>query len=71
MKKNLKTSEAQRRATAKYQKANRVNLSLNFVRSTEGDLIEALEKEPNKAGYIKRLIREDIAKGKPRDGRGF
>lgn len=29
---------------------------------TEQDIIEQLEKQPNKSGYIKKLIREDIAR---------
>lgn len=37
---------------------------INVVKSTESDIIERLEQEDNKAGYIKRLIREDIAKQK-------
>ena len=32
-----------------------------FERRTEADLIEKLESVPNRAGYIKSLIRRDLA----------
>ena len=35
-----------------------VKLTLN--KSTDGDLLAWLEKQPNKQGYIKALIRKDI-----------
>ena len=38
--------------------------SFRFVLSTEADLIARLEAQPNKAGYIKSLIRADIDKEK-------
>ena len=54
------SSEAQKRASMKYTKANttRINLSLN--NKNDMDIIEHLNKQPNKQGYIKQLIREDI-----------
>ena len=54
-------TEAERKAKAKYRK------KLNHVEVTffpaEKELYEQLQKQPNKAGYIKNLIRQDIKKG--------
>ena len=50
----------QDRYLAKYRKA----YSLVFISKTEQDMIDWLESQPNKAGYIKNLIREDMAKKK-------
>lgn len=56
-----KTSEAQKRAVAKYNAANIVQVALRLNRNTDQDIIEALENAPSKQGYIKDLIRADIA----------
>lgn len=54
-------TEAQMRAKKKYiSKGKRI--TLEFYPS-EPDLIEHLEKQPQKQTYIKNLIREDIKKG--------
>lgn len=50
----------QDRYAAKYKKQYLVPC----FTSTEQDIIDKLESVPNKAGYIKALIRADIAKGK-------
>lgn len=50
----------QERYAAKYKK----RYSLDCFTNTEKDIIEKLESVPNKAGYIKQLIRADIAAGK-------
>ena len=56
-----KTSEAQRRAVAKYkQKVKRI--TLDFA-PTEEELWNHINAQPNKQGYIKSLIREDMKKG--------
>ena len=47
----------QERYAAKYKK----QFKLDCFTSTEMDIIEKLESVPNKAGYIKSLIRADIA----------
>lgn len=52
-------SEAQRRASAKYRKEHTKQLSMRFFPS-DMELWEHLEKQPKKADYIKRLIREDL-----------
>ncbi len=48
----------QERYAAKYKK----QFSLPCFTTTEQDIINKLESVPNKSGYIKQLIREDIAK---------
>lgn len=50
----------QERYAAKYKK----QYSLPCFTSTEQDIIDKLESVPNKAGYIKALIRADIAASK-------
>lgn len=52
-------SEAQKRATAKYQKEKMKQLSIRFS-PNEMDLFDHIKPQPNVAGYIKRLVREDM-----------
>lgn len=47
-------------ANLRYQKKNVLQVKVGFNRSTEEKLVERLEEEPNKAGYIKNLVREDV-----------
>lgn len=56
-------TEAQKRAQAKYNKANVRQTAVRFYPS-ERDMWEWLEKQPNKAGYIKELIRADMERSK-------
>jgi len=54
------TTEAQKRAQKKYDKASRdkwrmIHLKLN--KETDDDIIEKLERSGNIQGYIKELIR--------------
>ena len=57
-----KSTESQVRASIKYNKENTVQISLKLNRSTDADLIDSLNRIANKQGYIKELIRKDIAK---------
>ena len=57
-----KSTESQVRASIKYNKENTVQISLKLNRSTDADLIDSLNRVKNKQGYIKELIRKDIAK---------
>ena len=57
-----KSTESQVRASIKYNKENTVQISLKLNRSTDADLIDSLNRVKNKQGYIKELIRRDIAK---------
>ena len=55
-------TEAEKRAKKKYRdKGKRLTLDLY---PSETYLIEHIEKQPNKQGYIKDLIRADIEKNK-------
>lgn len=47
-------------ANNKYQKKGTTSISIRMINSTDSDIIEWLENQPNKAGYIKQLIRDDI-----------
>jgi hypothetical protein len=39
-----------------------VQVKFKFTKSTDADILEWLSALDNKQGYIKRLIREDIAR---------
>lgn len=46
---------------ANWDKKNTVRYVVKVTKTTESDIIERLEDEPNKSGYIKTLIRKDIS----------
>lgn len=48
----------------RYQKAHTKLLTIRLMLNTEQDIIQKLDSVPNKAGYIKQLIRADLAKNK-------
>ncbi len=48
----------------RYSKENLLKVMVGFNRRTEPDLVERMEREENKAGYLKRLVREDIEREK-------
>lgn len=48
----------------RYHKAHTTSIAIRFMNRTESDLLRKLESVPNKAGYIKQLIRADIANSK-------
>jgi len=48
----------------RYHKKNRVDYKMPCMRSTEQDIIDWLESQPNKSGYIKQLIRADMEQQK-------
>lgn len=54
-------SNAQKRARAKYNNEKMVQKVVRFS-PNESDLLAFLESHDNQAGYIKQLIREDMAK---------
>ncbi len=56
-------TDAQRKAVAKYDKANTVFFGLKMNRNTDADILEKLASVENKQGYIKKLIMEDIERG--------
>ena len=57
----LKTPDYTRKAVAKYDAKNAVVITLKFNRGTDADILERLEQEGNRQGFIKSLIRERIA----------
>lgn len=44
----------------RYHKAHTTSICIRIMNNTESDIIEKLDSVPNKAGYIKSLIRADI-----------
>ena len=57
-----KTSDAQKRAVAKYDAANTKSHLLKLNKKTDADIIVFLEQQPNKLAYLKKLIRDDMQK---------
>lgn len=55
----MAVSEAQKRASEKYHKEKVKRTAVRFY-PAEANLWEWLNEQPNKAGYIKQLIREDM-----------
>lgn len=55
-------TEAQKRATLKYDEANTRQIRLKLNKHTDADVIGKLESMGNMQGYIKALIRADIYK---------
>lgn len=54
---------AQKKAQAKYDKENTTQVRLKLNLKTDLDILEKLASVPSKQGYIKGLIRADIANG--------
>lgn len=54
------SSEARVRASRKYNDTHtrQIGLVLNVI--TDADILEQLDRQPSKMGYIKELIREDL-----------
>lgn len=55
-------SKAQAAASARYDRANTTQLKVKLNRKTDADILEHLGTIGNKQGYIKALIRADIAR---------
>ncbi len=53
-------SEAQKRATEKYDKMNTKQIMMKLNKGTDADILAKLESVSNVQGYIKELIRKDI-----------
>ena len=54
------TSEAQRKAVAKYDAKNTRYFAIKLNKTHDADIIKKLDEVDNKQGYIKELIRKDI-----------
>lgn len=63
-----KRTEAVKAAQSRYEKATmkRVALKLHIV--NDGDILAYLDTLDNKQGYIKDLIRADMARGRRAEG---
>lgn len=58
-----KSTDAQIRASAKYNKENVKMIVLHLNITTDKDILDYLAKKDNKTGYVKDLIRADMEKG--------
>lgn len=58
----MATSEAQIRASMKYEKENKVQIKFTVNKRTEAELLAWIEAQDNKQGYIKSLILADMAR---------
>ncbi len=58
----MAATEAQKKAVAKYDAENTVRVMLKLNKTTDADILKALEASGNKQGYIKQLIRADLNK---------
>ena len=56
------TTEAQKKASAKYDNANTKQIKMKLNTTTDADILTKLEEVGNIQGYIKQLIRADISK---------
>lgn len=52
-------SEAQKRATMKYQKEKTKQIAIRFS-PAEMEIYDFIKSQPNIAGYIKQLVRVDM-----------
>lgn len=64
----MEISKARETPQARYDRKNRVPIMLKLNRNTDADILAMLDEVPNKQGYIKQLIRADIATKKAIDG---
>lgn len=55
-------TEAQRRATRKYDEAHTKQIHLKLNTRTDAEILQKLEQVGNIQGYIKALILKDIGK---------
>lgn len=53
---------ARKRANEKWNAANTKAMRFVFMLKGDADILEKLNSVPNKTDYIRRLIREDIAR---------
>lgn len=55
------TTEAQKRASMKYNAANTKQVIIRLNKRTDSDILETLAACENVQGYIKALIRADVS----------
>lgn len=61
----MSVKKSQIRAITKYNARHTVPVLVRFNRRTEPELVDKITTVPNKSGYIKSLIKNDIANGRP------
>ena len=54
------TSEAQKRASARYDKAHTTGVYLKLNNETDADILQQFERVDNVQGYLKELVRRDM-----------
>lgn len=59
--KEVKTSASQLKAIDKYNKEKTTSITIRLNNKTDADILSKLDTVDSKAGYIKSLIRKDIA----------
>lgn len=64
------SSPAHVRAVKKYNKENAKTFAITLFFQSEGDIIEKLERTPNKRAYLMGLIRDDIEREKMEKNNG-
>lgn len=57
------SKESQYKASKKYDAKMVIPLYIKLNRKTDADIIDMLEKVPNKQGYVKQAIRNEIERG--------
>ena len=57
-----KLSDAKRRTNMDYDKHNTKLVGMKLNRKTDADILAFLEQKENIQGYLKELIRKDMAK---------
>lgn len=62
MEKKTMSTDAQIRASRKYNKNKTVPLNITFNKVTDADIIAHLEKYDRRPQYIRKLIRDDITR---------
>lgn len=55
-------TQAQIRASEKYDRANTIRISLKLNKTTDAEILKKLDSVASKQGYIKELILADINK---------
>lgn len=63
---NVARSDSAKRADAKYKAEKTKQLVIRFY-PADADILEHLQEQDSKQGYIKRLIREDMQRGQEQD----
>lgn len=58
-----KSSASQIAASIRYNAKNTTRVAIALNNNKDHDIIEHLEAQPNKQGYIKKLILDDMKKG--------